>query len=135
METEYNLAINELKNKKMALEKETSDLIKEKDKVMNEIAQQRRANTEVYHEQLSLLNLRYFLDEQTKILSEIRDKNYQNFSIDYTKHTTILSEIGNSIEISKKLLSDFHTSKEDVRKLEERKDELNKEIKAKRTEL
>jgi hypothetical protein len=93
MEAAYNLAINKLKQRKMELEKETSLLLIEKDKISNEITSQRKATTIVYHEQMSLNNLKYFLDEQTKVLSEIRDKNYKNFSIDYNKHKNILFEI------------------------------------------
>jgi isoleucyl-tRNA synthetase len=93
MEISYNLAINELKQRKMSLEKEMSNLLIEKDKIQNEISSQTQAKTIIYHEQLSLNNIKYFLDEQTKMLTEIRDKNYQNFSIDYSKHKNILSEI------------------------------------------
>jgi predicted nucleic acid-binding Zn-ribbon protein len=69
------------------------------------------------------------------MLTEIRDKNYQNFSIDYSKHKNILSEIWESIDKSKKLLADFNTSKEDLEKLEIKKQEINKEILLKKNEL
>ncbi len=131
----YNLAINDLKNNKYKLEKEISNLTIEKDKIFNEINEQRKATTIIYHEQLSLWNIRYFLDEQTKILSEIRDKNYENFSQDYTKHKIILTEIWNSIIQSKKMLADFNTSKEDLQRLEDKKEEINKQILEKKNEL
>lgn len=135
METEYNLAINKLKQHKMTIEKEVSSLLIEKDKILNEIDSQRKATTIVYHEQLNLSNIKYFLDEQTKILTQIRDKNYENFNIDYDKHKTILSEIWKSIDQSKKLLSNYNTSKEDLQKLEDEKEKINKQITEKRNEL
>lgn len=135
MEISYNLAINELKQRKMALEKETSDLIIEKDKVLEEIRKQREATGAVYHEQLSLSNLRYFLDEQTKILSDIRSKSFDNFSVDYSKHKTILEEIGKSIEQGKKMMDEFKISKEDIEKLKIKKQGLEIEIKEKNNEL
>ena len=121
-ETSYNLAINELKKQKLILDKEISSLIIDRDKIKNEIASQRSAKTEIYHEQKSLETLRYFLDEQTKLLTEIRSKNYQNFTVEYDKHNLILQEIWNSIEQSKKLLSDFETSKEDIKKVKIQKE-------------
>jgi uncharacterized protein YdcH (DUF465 family) len=39
--TSYNLAINELKQQKLKLDKEVADLLCERDKVYNEIADQR----------------------------------------------------------------------------------------------
>jgi len=42
METSYNILINELKQKKNILEKDISLLLIEKDKILNEIADQRR---------------------------------------------------------------------------------------------
>ena len=52
------------------------------------------------------------------MLVEIRDKNFTNFTTDYSNHTKILSEIEQSIESSKKLLSEYQTTKEDIQKLE-----------------
>lgn len=134
-EIEYNLAINKLKQQKMVVEKEVDTLIYERDKVRAEIADQRNATSVVYHEQRSLETIRHFLQEQTKLLSEIRSKNYQNFSADYDKHKTILKEIEESIERSQKLMDDFNVSKDQIKALELRKENLSNEIVAKTNEL
>lgn len=134
-EIEYNLAINKLKQQKMVVEKEVDTLIYERDKVREEIADQRNATSVVYHEQRSLETTSHFLQEQTKLLSEIRSKNYQNFSADYDKHKTILKEIEKSIERSQKLMDDFNVSKDQIKALELRKEGLSNEIVAKTNEL
>ena len=120
-EIEYNLAINKLKQQKMVVEKEIVSLIYERDKIRNEIADQRNAKTVVYHEQKSLETIRQFLQEQTDILKDIRNKNYQNFSEDYNKHKQILGSIEQSINQSKALMENYQVSNNQVKELETRK--------------
>jgi uncharacterized phage infection (PIP) family protein YhgE len=134
-EIEYNLAINKLKQQKMVVEKEIVSLIYERDKIRNEIADQRNAKTVVYHEQRSLETIRHFLQEQTNMLKEIRSTNYQTFSADYNKHKVILQEIEDSINKSRALMDDFNISKEQIKALELRKETISGEIVAKTHEL
>ena len=134
-EIEYNLAINKLKQQKMVVEKEIVSLIYDRDKIRNEIADQRNAKTVVYHEQRSLETIRQFLQEQTDILKDIRNKNYQNFSEDYNKHKQILGSIEQSINQSKALMENYQVSNNQVKELETRKKMIWEEITSKSNEL
>jgi len=134
-EIQYNLAINDLKNRKIWIERELNEKIKELDKVRAEIRDQREAKTVVYHEQVTLEQIRYFLDEQTKVLADLREKDHTNFTEIVSKNRAMIQKMESDIEKSKKLIEKYKSSQKEISDLEIKKQKLIDNIVGKRKEF
>jgi len=79
METIYNLAIQDLKNTKLKLENEVKSLLLERDKILDEINQQRNWVTSVSQEFNVIESKKYSVIEQLEIMNKTLAQNRENF--------------------------------------------------------
>ena len=112
-----------------------NEKIKELDKVRAEIRDQREAKTVVYHEQVTLEQIRYFLDEQTKVLADLREKDHTNFTEIVSKNRAMIQKMESDIEKSKKLIEKYKSSQKEISDLEIKKQKLIDNIVGKRKEF
>jgi len=123
-----NIDINRLTRVRDGLRVEVSELMKERDKILEEIRSQRDGKTEVQSEATALKSLYDFVQEQITIAEKTRDKSLNDFSLTYDKQTVILEGLKKIIESKAKIADSFNKTESDVIKMQEKLFEAKKEL-------
>lgn len=126
--TSYNLAINELKRQKLALDKEVADLIYKRDTVYNEIADQRNWKGIVQKEKKDIEEKKYSIMEQLEIISKTLTKSRQDFVNSTEKEKNYLIWLERSIEEKKELESKFLIKEFELKNIENKIKDKNSEL-------
>lgn len=129
-EIQYNLAINDAKRNLAVVQRELSEAIVERDKVLNEISAQRKASTLVVKDVEVKENKKYSIIEQLVIMEETLKKSSIDFYKTTDKENMYIKSLERSIQEKKAQEQQFLYKKEDLEKLE--KTLSNKQLEFKR---
>jgi len=103
-----NQDINRLTFERDTIKGEVIELLKERDKIREEISSQRLGKTIVSLETVTLWDVKFLLEEQSLILSKINWKSYSEFLSNYKRQEDHLKQIEVEILAKKAELAKFN---------------------------
>jgi len=130
-----NQDINRLIFERDRIKGEVALLLKERDSIREEIAEQRRWKTVITLEAATLWDVKFLLEEQSLILSRINWKTYSDFLANYSRQEAHLKTIEARILVKEAELSKFSDLKAIIQSQEVIIDSQEREIKDKVSEL
>lgn len=128
-ETEYNLAINEAKRNLAVVQRELSEAIIERDKILNEVKDQRNARNIASFETLTKEEQKQSILEQLKVMEETLKHSRTHFENATDKEKEYLKSLERSIQEKQEQEAQFLGKTEELNILG--KDIVNKQLELK----